>query len=190
MLEFIVNLDNQLMYFLNVRLANPVFDFAMPIITHEWFVRIFFLSFALAAAIFGGKYGRITALLLVLTVILTDQASSGIIKPLVGRMRPCKMLEGLHVLIDCSSGKSFPSGHATNSFGQAAIWVWRYPKYKWFFIISASVIALSRIFVGVHYPFDVLVGAILGTICGLIVFLIWTFAKRIKVANKALDKRT
>ncbi len=185
MLDFLINIDNQLMYFLNVNLANPVFDFVMPIVTHEWFVRIFFAVFALAAAIFGGKYGRITALLLVLTVILTDQASSGLIKPLVGRLRPCKTLEGLNVLIDCSSGKSFPSGHATNSFGQALIWVWRYPKYKWFFIISAAAIALSRIFVGVHYPFDVLTGAILGTICGLIVFLIWTLAKPLIAANKA-----
>ena len=189
MLEFVVNLDNRLMHFLNVGLANPVFDFIMPIVTHEWFVRIFFLIFALSAAIFGGKYGRITFLLLILIVILTDQASSGLIKPLVGRLRPCKTLDWVHVLINCSSGKSFPSSHTANAFGQAAIWTWRYPKYKWFFIISATVIAFSRISVGVHYPFDVLSGAILGTICGLIVYLGWSMANHLIMANKALDKK-
>ena len=142
------------------------------VITHEWFVRIFFLAFALLAAIFGGKYGRITFLFLILAVILTDQFSSQLVKPLVGRLRPCKNLDWVHVLINCSSGKSFPSSHAANAFGQAIIWVWRYPKYKWFFILSAAAIAFSRIAVGVHYPFDVLTGMVLGILCALFLFLI------------------
>jgi membrane-associated phospholipid phosphatase len=172
MLEFLVNIDTALMRFLNLTVANPVFDFIMPVITHEWFVRIFFMTFALLAAIFGGKYGRMTCLFLILAVILTDQLSSQLIKPLVGRLRPCKNLDWVHVLINCSSGKSFPSSHAANSFGQAVIWTWRYPKYKWFFILSATIIAFSRIAVGVHYPFDVLTGAVLGTLCALLIFLI------------------
>lgn len=179
MLEFLINIDTALMRFLNLTIANPVFDMIMPVITHEWFVRIFFLTFALLAAIFGGKYGLITFVLLVLAVILTDQFSSQLIKPLVGRLRPCKSLDWVHVLINCSSGESFPSSHAANSFGQALIWTWRFPKYKWFFILSAATIAFSRIAVGVHYPFDVLTGAILGTFCGLFIFLIVKILERI-----------
>lgn len=185
MLEFLVNIDTALMRFLNLVIANPVFDLIMPVITHEWFVRIFFLTFALLAAIFGGKYGRITFLLLILTVVLTDQLSSQLIKPLVGRLRPCKSLDWVHVLIDCSSGKSFPSSHAANSFGQALIWIWRYPKYKWFFILSAAVIAFSRVSVGVHYPLDIFAGAVLGTLAGLLIFLIVKQIGRFKARYKS-----
>lgn len=185
MLEFLVNLDTALMRFLNVTLANPVFDLIMPVITHEWFVRIFFMTFALLAAIFGGKYGRITFLFLILAVVLTDQLTSHLIKPLVGRLRPCKNLDWVHVLINCSSGKSFPSSHAANSFGQAVIWTWRYPKYKWFFILSATIITFSRIAVGVHYPFDVLTGAVLGTLCGLLIFLTVKHLGRSRAGQKS-----
>jgi undecaprenyl-diphosphatase len=187
MFEALQNIDIELMRFFNVTLGNPVFNFVMPIVTHEWFVRVFFLTFALAAAIFGGKYGRITFLLLILTVILTDQISSGFIKPLVGRLRPCKTLAWINLLVEnCSSGKSFPSSHAANSFGQAVIWCWRYPRFKWFFFVAAAVIAFSRIAVGVHYPFDVLAGAILGSLCGLLLF----FVVKLWVRRKTSEKTT
>ncbi len=186
MLEWLIQIDTQLMYFFNVSLANPVFDFIMPIITHEWFVRSFLLSLALIALIFGGKYGRVTFVLLILAVIFTDQISSQLIKPAVGRLRPCKVHEWVHLLVNCSSGKSFPSSHAANSFGQAAIWVWRYPKYKWFFIVAAILISYSRIACGVHYPFDVIVGAAVGTSCAIIVIL---FVKLLKELKFRREKR-
>ena len=180
MLDILQNIDIRLMQFFNLSLANPVFDIIMPVITHEYFVRIFLLTFALIALIFGGKYGRITFLLLIITVILTDQISSQVLKPMVGRLRPCKTLDWVHLLTNCSSGKSFPSSHAANSFGQAIIWTWRYPKFKWFFLLAALLISYSRIAVGVHYPFDVLTGAILGTLCALTVFLAVKLIERIK----------
>lgn len=180
-----VNIDVALMHFFNVTLANPVTNLIMPIITHEWFVRIFLLSCALAALIFGGKHGRITFVILILTVILTDQISSQIIKPAVGRLRPCKTLDWVNILVNCSSGKSFPSSHAANSFGQAAIWLWRYPKYKWFFIVAAILISFSRVFVGVHYPFDILTGAAVGTTCGLIMFISIKLINQVKSSYKS-----
>lgn len=184
----IANIDTQLMHFFNVTLANPVFDLIMPLITNGWFVLGFFLFFAILAAVFGGKYGRITFLLLLVAIALTDPISSQVIKPLVGRLRPCKTLDWVHLLVHCSSGKSFPSSHAANSFGQAVIWTLRYPKFKWFFLIAAAVISYSRVAVGVHYPFDVLAGAILGTLCALFIILIFTLIKRQVATNKGLDK--
>jgi len=189
MLEFMLNIDHALMRFFNNSLANPAFDLIMPVITDDWFVRIFFVTFALLAAVFGGKYGRVTFLLLILAVILTDQISSQVLKPWVGRLRPCKTMDLLHVLVDCSSGKSFPSSHAANSFGQAVIWCWRYPKYKWLFILSAVIISYSRVAVGVHYPLDVLAGAILGTLCALLIFFIMRQTGRLLSTGKALDNK-
>jgi undecaprenyl-diphosphatase len=173
MIESIVALDKQLMYFINVTLANPVCNVVMPIVTSEWFVRSVLIGAVFAIAWRGGKYGRITALLAILTVILSDQVSSSLIKPWVGRLRPCKELEWVNVLVNCGSGKSFPSSHAVSSFAQAVLWSIRYPKIGWLAYPLASVIAISRIFVGVHYPFDVAAGAIIGATCGFIIILIY-----------------
>lgn len=181
-------IDSQLMYFFNVKLANPIFDIIMPFITNGFFVLAFFLSFAILAAVFGGRYGRITFLILLLAIALTDPIASQVIKPIVGRLRPCRVMDCLNVLVHCSQGKSFPSAHAANSFGQAIVWTWRYPKFKWFFLIAAAAISYSRIAVGVHYPFDVLAGAILGTLLALFIILVFTLIKRQVAANKGLDK--
>lgn len=182
MIDWLIGIDIEVMRFLNVTLANPVFDFVMPIVTSEIFVRSILGLTVVIIAWRGGKYGRITALLAVLVVILSDQMSSGVLKPWVGRIRPCKELDFLNVLVNCSSGKSFPSGHATNSFAQAVLWSIRYPKLGYYAYPLASLIALSRIFVGVHYPLDVLTGAILGSLCTLVIIGIYKYGlSRIRI---------
>jgi undecaprenyl-diphosphatase len=136
------------------------------------------LSAIFAMAWKGGKYGRITALLAILTLILSDQVSSSLIKPWVGRLRPCKELDWVNVLVNCGSGKSFPSSHAVNSFAQAVLWSRRHPKIGWLAYPLASVIAVSRIFVGVHYPFDVAAGSIIGSICAFAIVVIYRYGLR------------
>ncbi|MBD3383242.1 MAG: phosphatase PAP2 family protein [candidate division Zixibacteria bacterium] len=185
MLEFLVNIDTGLMRFLNLTLANPVFDFIMPILTDKWFVRTFFLTAGMIAAITGGKRGLITFFLLILAVILSDQLAAQVIKPAVGRLRPCHTHDWVHLLVNCSSGKSFPSAHAANSFGQAAVWFFRYPGWRWHFVIAASLIALSRVFVGVHYPFDILAGSVVGIFCGVVIFAGTKLAQRLYYRKKS-----
>lgn len=175
MIDWLVNIDIEVMRFMNVTLSNPVFDVVMPIVTSEIFVRSILVLAVLIMIWKGGKYGRITALLAVLVVILSDQMSSTVLKPWVGRLRPCKTLDSLNVLVNCSSGWSFPSGHATNSFAQAVLWSVRYPRLGYFAYPLAAVIALSRIFVGVHYPLDVLTGAILGSACALVILGLYKY---------------
>jgi membrane-associated phospholipid phosphatase len=175
MIESMISIDIELMRLLNHAIANPVFDVVMPIITHEYFVRSILVIGVLLAAWKGGRYGRITALLAVLTVILSDQLSSQLIKPAVGRIRPCHELDWVHLLVNCSSGKSFPSSHASNSFAQAVLWSIRYPRLRWGAFVLAALISFSRISVGVHYPFDVLSGAIVGSAAGITVLLVYKF---------------
>lgn len=191
MIETLVALDEQLMHFLNVSLANRFFDVMMPIVTSEYFVRSVLGGCVLVIAWKGGKYGRITALLAILTVILSDQISSQVLKPWVGRLRPCKELEWVNVLVNCSSGKSFPSSHAVNSFAQAVLWSLRYPKIGYFAYPLASLIAISRIFVGVHYPLDVAAGAIIGAICAVVIVLIYRFGlSRFAILNAPRPVKT
>lgn len=174
-MDSLILFDIEMMRFLNLTLSNPVFDAIMPIITSELFVRSILVVAIVMIFWKGGKYGRITALLAVLAVILSDQLSSQLIKPLVGRIRPCHDLDWVNLLVNCSSGKSFPSSHATNSFAQAVLWSCRYPKIKWGAYSLAALIAFSRISVGVHYPVDVSAGALLGAISGLTILVIYKY---------------
>ncbi len=186
-METLISLDIEMMRFLNLTLANPVFDFIMPIITSEIFVRSILVLAFIIAFWKGGRYGRITALLAALTVVLSDQFSSHLVKPLVGRIRPCHDLDWVHLLVNCSSGKSFPSSHAVNSFAQAVMWSLRYPRIKWGAYSLAALIAFSRISVGVHYPFDVFAGVLFGAIIGLIVIIVYKFGIS-KISILSMDK--
>jgi len=174
MIDSLISIDVQLMYFINVSLSNAVTDAVMPVVTAEWFVRPILILGVIIAAWRGGKYGMVTAFLAILTIVLSDQLSSQVIKPWVGRLRPCKEhVDWIHLLVSCSSGKSFPSSHAANSIAQAVLWSCRYPRLGKYAYPLASLIAISRVFVGVHYPSDILSGAILGAMCGAAIFILY-----------------
>lgn len=97
-----------------------------------------------------------------------------ILKYVVARPRPFTQIEGLTYLIKRPRDYSFPSGHTSSSFAVAVIFMKKMPKkYGITFMVLAVLIAFSRLYLGVHYPTDVLGGAILGM---LIAFLsMWIF---------------
>jgi undecaprenyl-diphosphatase len=178
MIDWLLQADTWLFLFLNVSLANPVFDLIMPLVTNRWFVRGVFLLIIICFAAFGGKQGRITALLCLVTVALSDQLAASWLKPWVGRIRPCHVLPDVHLLVDCSAGLAFPSAHAANVFAQAALLSLRHEKLTWLWFGFASLVSFSRISVGVHYPGDVLGGALLGIACGMLVVYLYRVATK------------
>jgi len=170
-MELIKSIDIWLYYFINVKLSNPVFDAIMPIITElNYWLPVYIIFFVLLLWK-GGKKGRIAVLLVLITVLISDQLSSIVLKELIGRLRPCHELSGIHLLVNCGGGKSFPSSHAVNNFAAATVLTYYFSNYKWTFISIASLVSLSRICVGVHYPLDVIGGAFIGFITGFA--LVW-----------------
>lgn len=167
-MDFIINIDSELFYFLNITLANPITDFLMPIVTNQknWLpIYIFMISFLLIKYKKNGFFMVITILF---AVGLGDYINSSIIKEMVGRFRPCATLTDIHLLVPCGPGKSFMSSHAVNNFAMAYILGYYFKQNKWIFYTLASLVAYSRIAVGVHYPLDVISGALLGIAIGFI----------------------
>ena len=169
---FLQGIDERLFYYINGTLANSVTDKVMPFITNGENWVIFFVIMWFYVFVKGGPKGRALAILVILCFILSDQTSN-LIKELVGRVRPCASLPNVHLLINCGSGKSFPSSHAVNNFAGAVLISHFYPKLKYLVYAGAFLIAISRIFVGVHYPIDVLGGMIIGIILGLFVIFLY-----------------
>jgi len=170
MIDWLVKLDTRLFLFFNNALANSVFDRLMPIVTNDWVLRVVFLIIVVLLLIFGKKQGRVAAMLCVVAVVLSDQVSSHLIKPLVARVRPCHVVSDVHLLVACSQGLSFPSSHAANSFAIATLISLSYRRKVWLYLTIAAIISYSRIAVGVHYPFDALAGALVGMLCATAVF--------------------
>ncbi|KPL00704.1 MAG: hypothetical protein AMJ90_07855 [candidate division Zixibacteria bacterium SM23_73_2] len=175
MVDFLLNLDIGLFYFINLKIQNPVFDFIMVWITTRDFWLVPMWLTWLLLVIFGGRRGRIFGVLIIILIAITDQTSSHLLKPLIGRVRPCNILPDVRLLIGCSKAGSFPSSHATNLFAAATLISYFYHKVRAYFFVIAFLVAFSRIYVGVHYPSDMLGGALLGFLCAGMIILLFKF---------------
>lgn len=173
MIDWLYNIDVALFRFGNETIANPVGDWFFPFITNFRNMIVPYALLVLALLIFGRKRGAITVLLLIVTITLADQISSFVVKPWVGRLRPCHVLDDVRLLVGCGSGKSFTSSHATNNFALAVLISHFYPVARPWLLLFASLVAFSRVYIGVHYPSDILGGALLGTFIALVVVFLW-----------------
>ena len=94
--------------------------------------------------------------------ILVSESISGALKVAIERNRPPLSRPVPEPLLEAPSTYSFPSGHATVSFACATVLALAVPRLRWPLFALAALISFSRVYVGVHYPFDVLAGALLG----------------------------
>jgi undecaprenyl-diphosphatase len=144
--------------------------------------------------IIGGKKGKKVAIMGLLGIGLTSLLVL-IIKPLVGEPRPFLSLAHVNLLVVETGVYSFPSGHTSLIFTLATILGLNYEfkifKRKILFIypalIIAGIVGFSRIYVGVHYPFDIIGGMILGIISGLTVIKLCKYIFKIKKIEKILS---
>jgi undecaprenyl-diphosphatase len=162
MFIFLQSLDRALFFLLNEKGQNFFFDWFMPFMTNLH--NFVYVLLALAVWIFWsrGKAGLVFLVFVGLTLTITDQFSSHVLKNWIGRIRPCQVLPAVHMLTDCNTSFSFPSSHAVNIFASAFFLARLWPKLFWLIYGIAAVVGYSRIYIGIHYPGDVLGGAGIG----------------------------
>ncbi len=178
MIEIIVEIDKKLMVFLNKTISNSIFDILMPIITNQNFLAIIGVILIIFLGFFGKKKGRITLLVLLFAAGMSDAICAQIIKPWVGRIRPShEFIEYINLLVSKGGKWSFPSNHAANSFAFATVLSYFYDKNKIILFSIASLIAFSRVYVGVHYPMDIFFGGLIGYTITWIILSIWVIIK-------------
>ncbi len=189
MADFLYSIDLNIFYFINHTLSNPVFDKFFTLITNvkNWYIAYIILW---CIAFFkGGRIGKIAAIGAIFVITFSDQLNSSLLKNLFERIRPCNALTDANALLGCSGSYSFPSSHGVNNFAIAVFFYRLFPKLKWVLLVSAGLIAFSRPYVGVHYPSDILVGALLGWGIGYLFSLLALkindyFEKRIVAKNE------
>lgn len=178
MIDIIINVDKKIFTFFNSSIANPVFDIFFPIITNQdiWIIPI--LLGIIILSIKGGTKGRIASIVLIIGVILADYSSAQIIKPYFQRLRPSHdILDQIRLLVPKGGRYGFVSSHAANMYVSATILGYFYSKQKRLFFTIASLVAFSRVYVGVHYPADIVFGGFLGYGLGWITITSWVIIK-------------
>ena len=181
-MSLIEQADVWLFRLLNHNLVNPAADDLMVFLTSGRLSWHIFVLAALFMVIRKGQTGFLVILLALLAVGLSDYTASGILKPLVQRIRPCFALDHVRLLISQPQSYSFASSHAANSAAVAVItWIFFHQGvlveklFTGLMIFYALSVSFSRVYVGVHYPGDVFAGMVIGICSAFLVYLVFSW---------------
>lgn len=178
-LDQILQWDQKVFIAIHDGLSNPSLDFIMPWLRNPFFwIPIYALLFYFVMRKFGLN-GLLWVLALFVVFGIADFSSASILKKYFGRIRPCNepaLQDYIHAVVSCGSGKSFPSSHSSNHFGISFFIIFTLgPFFKWIkfpAIIWALLVVIAQVYVGVHYPLDILGGVVVGFIAaGIVSFL-------------------
>lgn len=165
----LVQYDQELFLWLN-GIHTPWVDTLMYWITYKFtWIPMYLVLIGLTIRTEGKKSIAIVVTVLV-AVLLADKITSGIMKPYFERFRPCHepLLSGLvHEVTGCGGTFGFASSHASTSFALATVWFVLLKdkvRFMWLVVAWAALYSYSRVYVGVHYPGDILVGAVVGMV--------------------------
>ena len=183
LLEWIKQADHQVFWWINIGWGSPFLDALLPWCRERWlWAPLYLFVITFGWSYLGRNKGWLMAIGLVLAVGAADFTSSALIKKNVKRIRPCNDIElrdHVRLRIDhCGSGYSFTSSHAANHFAVAVFLTGFYGRVRrWVapvLLFWASLIALSQVYVGVHFPLDILCGAVVGAFCGWGVYALFS----------------
>jgi undecaprenyl-diphosphatase len=162
---------------------HPILDPVMKALTDPGVWK--FPLFALAATLFltRGRRGATALAALVLTVTVSDQATSRVLKPFFHRPRPSVALADTRPLLGVRHTWAFPSSHAMNFFAAAPLVAEAFPAAGPAYLVLAGAVAFSRVYVGDHWPSDVVVGALLGSCIG------WLGRRALRRAGVTWERR-
>lgn len=169
-------LDRRLFFVINSRWSNNFLDGVLPFLRESSIWLPLYLFLLVFVTLNFGKRGWLLALFAVCNGALTDLVSSRLIKEHIMRLRPCRDpdLAQLRFLVNyCPQSSSFTSSHAANHFSAAVFLVMTLQPYtsKWIRLLFlwAAVISYAQVYVGVHYPLDVVCGGLIGSLVGYLV---------------------
>ena len=164
-------LDESLLLKVNKEWSSPFLDHTLPAIT-DLHKNVFFVATVLALFVFFIYKYRIQAVIFLIcltaTVGFDDAFCGNIVKPIFSRLRPDRSHLDLIVRAPEFGGYSFPSNHAANMFCLATFLGFYFPRFRFLFFFFAVVIGYSRVYSAVHYPSDIIGGAIIGIAIGWI----------------------
>lgn len=178
-LDKIIEIDKALLIFLN-NLGSPNWDTLWLNITYQYhWIPLFLLMFFLLFKTYGLKKGFIILVLAAVLVAFTDQFGN-LIKHSFERLRPNNdpFVKDLIRIVKSPNSFSFVSGHATNSVANTLfvyLLLKKHFKYVGFFFLWPLLFAYSRIYLGVHYPIDILMGMLLGLLIGYMFYRFCNF---------------
>ena len=171
MVEIFKKVDNTILRWINVKFRNKTFDKIMPIITSAGNLGIIWI--VISVLLMTKKDYRVLGQTILIALVITTIIVEGIIKNIVKRKRPFYGDDDKELLISRPITYSFPSGHTASSFAVAAVFIKTDNAASLEIILLACLIAFSRIYLGVHYPSDVIGGGIIGALCGLITVILF-----------------
>ena len=173
MIETLTSLDEQILLFFN-GYHTPLLDETIALITGRWiWIPFYLILIDLLFKRLGPKYAAMTLVAVALAILMADQICAHVIRPYIGRLRPCNpdnpifeyitLVKNIH-----PGGYSWPSCHAANTFALATLLscVMRSRRFTAMIFSWAVIVSLSRLYVGVHYPTDLLCGAAFGSVFG------------------------
>ena len=171
MVELLGNLDGDILLWIQEFVRNPICTPFFKFITHLGDAGVLWIAICILLLI--SRKTRKVGILCIIAILATFIVNNLILKNLVARIRPYEVVNGLNILIARPKDLSFPSGHAAISFAVAATIYQCLPKNKKTYgialLVLSSLIALSRLYVGVHYPTDVITGILTGTLISIFV---------------------
>lgn len=184
LLKWLDHIDKILFVLIQHDSDHSILDKVMPVLRNPftWIPLYIFMLYYALRKVKGQTQAWTFILLSILTVAITDSVTAQILKPLFGRLRPCydpELSSIIRGLVDCGGLYSMPSNHAANHFGLAAFWYFSIrkmngKKWSWLWLWAGSV-CYAQIYVGKHYPFDILIGSLVGFITGVGMFRFFAY---------------
>jgi undecaprenyl-diphosphatase len=173
-MNWVVDFDTSLLRLLNLQLTHPFLDRVIPLFSHFDAWKIPLIVLLLIIVVKERLRGGFIVAGLGLAILLSEGMCTLVVKELIDRIRPCHIHEWVRLIEGyCPKSPAFPSSHATNISAAVTFLSFFFPRWLLVMVPLALLVGYSRIYLGVHYPLDVIGGGILGTGCGWAVFVVF-----------------